>query len=59
VRWWRVADTAADPVHARAVAELADRPVLDLGTTLDDGTAGLLAYAVLRAAALTLGAAGE
>lgn len=59
VRWWRVADTADDPVHIRAVEQLADRPLLDLGTTLDDGTAGLLAFAVLRAAALTLGAAGE
>jgi len=52
IRWWQVADTSPDQVHSRAVAELAVRPVLDLGTRLQDGTAGLLAVAALRAAVM-------
>jgi nicotinate-nucleotide--dimethylbenzimidazole phosphoribosyltransferase len=50
VRWWRVADSSADPVHTRATAELQQLPVLDLGTSCGDGTAGLLAVPVLQAA---------
>jgi nicotinate-nucleotide--dimethylbenzimidazole phosphoribosyltransferase len=49
-RWWRVADTSPDPVHSRAAEELGQQPLLDLRTSRGDGTAGLLALAVLRAA---------
>ena len=52
-RWWRFADAAADPVHARVVAELSQRPMLDLATTTGDGTAGLLCVPLLRAAVRT------
>jgi nicotinate-nucleotide--dimethylbenzimidazole phosphoribosyltransferase len=50
-RWWQVADSSTDPVHIRAVEQLAQRPILDLGTDRGDGTAGVLAVGVLRAAA--------
>jgi nicotinate-nucleotide--dimethylbenzimidazole phosphoribosyltransferase len=50
-RWWQVADTSSDPVHARAVEEFGQRPVLDLATGSGSGLAGLLAVTVLRAAA--------
>lgn len=49
-RWWRFADAAADPVHARVVAELNQRPLLDLATGTGDGTTGLLCVPLLRAA---------
>jgi NaMN:DMB phosphoribosyltransferase len=49
-RWWQVADTSTDRAHVRAIEELGLRPLLDLGTRFGDGTAGLLAVAVLRAA---------
>jgi nicotinate-nucleotide--dimethylbenzimidazole phosphoribosyltransferase len=49
VRWWQVADSAGDPVSVRALDQLAATPLLALGTA-GDGTAGLLAVAVLRAA---------
>jgi nicotinate-nucleotide--dimethylbenzimidazole phosphoribosyltransferase len=58
-QWWRIADTSDDPVHAVAAQELGTRPVLELGTDLGDGTAGLLAVTVLRAAITTSGAADE
>lgn len=50
VRWWLSADLAPDPAHELALNRLGGRAVLDLGTGLGDGTAGLLAVAVLRAA---------
>ncbi|WAX58049.1 nicotinate-nucleotide--dimethylbenzimidazole phosphoribosyltransferase [Jatrophihabitans cynanchi] len=50
VRWWVAADRIDDPVHTQAVATMGLRCVLDLGLTLGDGTAGLLALPVLRAA---------
>jgi NaMN:DMB phosphoribosyltransferase len=49
-RWWQVADTSTERAHARALEQLGLRPLLDLGTSLGDGTAGLLAVTVLRAA---------
>jgi nicotinate-nucleotide--dimethylbenzimidazole phosphoribosyltransferase len=58
-RWWQVADTSTDRVHQRVIEELAVRPLLDLGTSRGDGTAGLLAVAVLRAAATTSGASDD
>ncbi len=48
--WWRVADTSADPIHTRALDELGERPLLDLGTRRGDGTAGVLCVQLLRAA---------
>lgn len=50
-RWWRIADSCPDPVHARAVEELLQRPMLDLATSAGDGMAGVLTVALLRAAA--------
>ena len=49
-RWWQVADVSPDPVHTRAVAEFDQSPLLNLQITSDDGTAGLLTVAVVRAA---------
>lgn len=49
--WWQIADTADDVVHRRAVEALDRRPLLDLGAGTGTGAAGLLALAVLRAAA--------
>lgn len=49
-RWVRFADRSPDPVHVRALRDLDSEPVLDLGTTSGDGTAGLLALMVVRAA---------
>ncbi|MDQ2748513.1 MAG: nicotinate-nucleotide--dimethylbenzimidazole phosphoribosyltransferase [Pseudonocardiales bacterium] len=50
VRWWHCADLSAEPAHDVAMTKLGQRSVLDLGTGLGDGTAGLLAALVLRAA---------
>jgi nicotinate-nucleotide--dimethylbenzimidazole phosphoribosyltransferase len=52
-RWWRFADSAPDPVHARVLDQLGQRALLDLGTSAGDGTAGLLAVPLVRAAVLT------
>lgn len=49
-QWWQVADSSPDRVHTRAVDHLGRQPLLDLGTGLGDGTAGLLAVALLQAA---------
>jgi NaMN:DMB phosphoribosyltransferase len=49
-RWWRLADLSGHPVHELAATALGQRPVLPLGTSLDDATAGLLAAAVVQAA---------
>jgi nicotinate-nucleotide--dimethylbenzimidazole phosphoribosyltransferase len=57
-RWWQIADTSPERAHARAVEQLALPPLLDLGTWLGDGTAGLLAVAMLRTAVL-VGAGDE
>jgi nicotinate-nucleotide--dimethylbenzimidazole phosphoribosyltransferase len=50
VRWWVSADRIDDPVHTQVVSTMGLRCVLDLGVTLGDGTAGLLALPILRAA---------
>lgn len=54
VRWWRSADLSPEPAHELALTKLGQRSVLDLGTGLGDGTAGLLAALVLRAAICTV-----
>lgn len=51
VRWWRAADTSPDRVHLRCCEELGMTPVLGLGTSAGNGTAGLLCLPLLRAAA--------
>lgn len=55
-RWLQVADSSPDPVHTRAAADLRLEPVLALGTTSGDGTAGLLALELLAGAAATAAA---
>jgi nicotinate-nucleotide--dimethylbenzimidazole phosphoribosyltransferase len=50
VRWWQSADRSHGPAHDIALTKLGMRSVLDLGIGLADGTAGLLAVPVLRAA---------
>lgn len=49
--WWQVADASPDPVHGRACQELGLEPLLALGVARPIGVAGLLALAVIRAAA--------
>ncbi len=49
--WWQIADSSDDVAHDRAVATLDRRPILDLGAATGAGLAGILAVAVLRAAA--------
>lgn len=56
-QWCRVADDDPDPVHSRATRELDQQPLLMLGTSAGDGTAGLLTVPLLRAAVLIAGAA--
>jgi nicotinate-nucleotide--dimethylbenzimidazole phosphoribosyltransferase len=51
-RWWRLADLSDHPAHELAATRLGQRAVLPLGTSVDDGTAGLLAAATVRAATL-------
>jgi nicotinate-nucleotide--dimethylbenzimidazole phosphoribosyltransferase len=53
VRWWQSADRSPEPAHELSLTKLGKRPVLDLGIGLGDGTAGLLAVPVLRAAVRT------
>jgi nicotinate-nucleotide--dimethylbenzimidazole phosphoribosyltransferase len=48
--WWQLADTSADRAAQRAAARLERAPLLDLRSGNGDGTAGLLAVEVLRAA---------
>lgn len=56
VRWWQSADLSTEPAHELALTKLGARSVLDLGIGLADGTAGMLAVPVLRAAVRTLAA---
>lgn len=58
-RWWQFADSSDDRVHQKVVEELAVRPLLDIGTSSGNGTAGLLALELLRAAAITSVEAGS
>jgi nicotinate-nucleotide--dimethylbenzimidazole phosphoribosyltransferase len=54
VRWWRAADRSPHNAHRIAVTKLGLSPILDLDTWAEDGTAGLLAVPLLRAAARAL-----
>jgi nicotinate-nucleotide--dimethylbenzimidazole phosphoribosyltransferase len=53
VRWWRVAQRTSEPAQAVALRRLGGEPILDLGVEAGDGTGGLLAVPVLRAAVRT------
>lgn len=56
VRWWRVAQRTSEPAQAIALRRLGLEPILDLGVEAGDGTGGLLAVPVVRAAARTASA---
>jgi nicotinate-nucleotide--dimethylbenzimidazole phosphoribosyltransferase len=47
-RWYRVAGGSGSPAEDLALARLGQRPLLDLGIEVEDGTAGLLATTVVR-----------
>jgi NaMN:DMB phosphoribosyltransferase len=49
--WWQLADTSGEPAHELAAARLGMTPLLQVGTSTGDGTAGVLAVEVLRVAA--------
>jgi nicotinate-nucleotide--dimethylbenzimidazole phosphoribosyltransferase len=51
--WWQVADSSPDRHASRVIERLERTPLLDLRAGNGDGTAGLLAVDVLRAAVLT------
>jgi nicotinate-nucleotide--dimethylbenzimidazole phosphoribosyltransferase len=51
--WWQIADTSAERSAIRVTERLERTPLLDLRVGDGDGTAGLLAIDVLRAAVLT------
>jgi nicotinate-nucleotide--dimethylbenzimidazole phosphoribosyltransferase len=48
--WWRAADTSTDPVQRRAADLFDQQPLADNRIATADGTAGLLALALLAAA---------
>jgi nicotinate-nucleotide--dimethylbenzimidazole phosphoribosyltransferase len=56
-RWWLAAQRTAEPAQPLALARLDLTPVLDLGLASGDGSAGLLAFGLLRAAVALVGAA--
>lgn len=56
--WWQPADTSGEPAHQLAITHLGLTPILQLGTSTGDGTAGVLAVEVLRAAADSAGGGG-
>jgi nicotinate-nucleotide--dimethylbenzimidazole phosphoribosyltransferase len=49
-RWWRAAQLTPEPAHTLALAKLGLTPILELGSPLGDGTGGLLALPLIRAA---------
>ena len=51
VRWWCAADLGPDPLHKIALTRLGQHSLLDLGTGLGDGLAGVLTVPLLQAAA--------
>ena len=51
VRWWRAGQRTSEPAQAVALRRLGLDPILDLGVEAGDGSGGLLAVPVLRAAA--------
>jgi nicotinate-nucleotide--dimethylbenzimidazole phosphoribosyltransferase len=57
--WWLAADAPSDPAGELARDRLNLDPVLHLGSTTADGTAGVLCVPVLRAAVSHAAAAGR
>jgi nicotinate-nucleotide--dimethylbenzimidazole phosphoribosyltransferase len=55
-RWWLAAQHTGEPAQTLALARLDLTPVLDLGVAAGDGSGGLLALGLLRAA-IAFGAA--
>jgi NaMN:DMB phosphoribosyltransferase len=51
--WWQLADSSPDRAAGRVRDRLERQPLLDLATGNGDGTAGLLAVEILRAAMTT------
>jgi nicotinate-nucleotide--dimethylbenzimidazole phosphoribosyltransferase len=49
-RWWRGAQLTPEPAHQLALSRLGLTAILDLGVTSTDGTGGLLALPLVRAA---------
>ena len=49
--WWQVAQRGGDPLHGRMLTSLDLHPLTDLGVEIEDGTAAVLALAVLDVAA--------
>lgn len=54
VDWWLAGHLSTEPAHALALERLGLDPLLDLGLRLGEGTGGLLAVPLLRAAQATL-----
>jgi nicotinate-nucleotide--dimethylbenzimidazole phosphoribosyltransferase len=59
VRWWRAAQLTGEPAQAVALRRLGLDPILDLGVEAGDGTGGLLAVPILRAAARAHATTGQ
>lgn len=53
IQWWQPAQRTSEPAQAVALAHLGLEPILDLGVEAGDGTGGLLAVPLLRAATRT------
>lgn len=53
-RWWVAGHRSPEPAQQAALAALALEPLLDLGMRLGEGTGGLLAVGLLRAAQATV-----
>ena len=51
VRWWAAADSGPDAMHEVALTRLGQHGLLDLGTGLGNGLAGILTVPLLQAAA--------
>ncbi|MDP9094313.1 MAG: nicotinate-nucleotide--dimethylbenzimidazole phosphoribosyltransferase [Actinomycetota bacterium] len=58
-RWWQAADESGHPAHALALLQLGQRPLLNLGVSRADGTAGALALLALRGAVRTVASSGS
>jgi nicotinate-nucleotide--dimethylbenzimidazole phosphoribosyltransferase len=54
VDWWLAGHLTPEPAHAQALDRLALEPLLDYRLSLGEGTGGLLAVPMLKAAAATL-----
>jgi nicotinate-nucleotide--dimethylbenzimidazole phosphoribosyltransferase len=54
VDWWLAGAGSPEPAHGKALERLALDPVLDYGMRLGEGTGGLVAVPVLKAAAALL-----